>query len=198
MLEYWFDFASTYSYLTTMRIEEACAKRSIQIAWRPFLLGPLFKEQGWSTSPFNVYPAEGNYMWREMERHSRKYGLTQYRRPTGFPRNSLLAARIAVAAKDEPWLGQFIKKVFRLNFEQDKDISDRTHLIELLRKLGINADHWVSMADTDAVKMALRQRTEQARAWGIFGAPSFIAKNELFWGDDRLEEACDELNSSLK
>lgn len=195
-IEFWFDFASTYSYLTTMRIAGVCGARGIQVAWRPFLLGPIFKEQGWATSPFNIYPAEGNYMWKEMERHSRKYGLSAYRKPSAFPRNGLLAARISRAADWEPWLDEFIRRVFRINFEQDRDIADPVEIGGALRSVGVDPVPWLSLADSDRVKQGLRERTEQARSLGIFGAPSFVAAGELFWGDDRLEEACDHLESS--
>ena len=67
-IEFWFEFASTYSYLTSMRIEALAASRGISVAWRPFLLAPIFNRQGWNNSPFNIYPVKGQYMWRDMER----------------------------------------------------------------------------------------------------------------------------------
>ena len=67
-LEFWYDFGSTYSYLTAMRIDRLAAASGIDVVWRPFLLGPIFKAQGWATSPFNVYPAKGRYMVRDIER----------------------------------------------------------------------------------------------------------------------------------
>jgi 2-hydroxychromene-2-carboxylate isomerase len=190
-LEFWFDFASTYSYLTAMRIERVCAEKGIALSWRPFLLGPLFKQQGWSTSPFNVYPVEGKYMWKEMERHARKQGLIHYRKPSEFPRNSLLAARVAVAAQNERWLGDFIRQVFRAEFEQDLDIGNPKVISEILTSLGEPAERWLERAQSEETKSALRARTEEAQRKEIFGAPSFIAKGELFWGNDRLEEACE-------
>jgi 2-hydroxychromene-2-carboxylate isomerase len=190
-LEYWFDFASTYSYLTSMRIVSICQKREIQLLWRPFLLGPLFKEQGWSTSPFNIYPAEGAYMWKEMERYSKRYGLSHYKKPSLFPRNGLLASRVSVAAQDAHWLGAFIQGVFRANFEEDRDIATKEEVSKLLEAVGADSKHWLSEAENNEVKLALRERTDRARSLGIFGAPSFIVNGELFWGDNRLEEACE-------
>jgi 2-hydroxychromene-2-carboxylate isomerase len=93
-LEFWFEFGSTYSYLSAVRIEDA---EGVQVSWRPFLLGPIFEEQGWNDSPFNVYPAKGRYMWRDMERLCTKYGIP-FARPSRFPRDGLLAARVACLA----------------------------------------------------------------------------------------------------
>lgn len=67
-LEFWFEFASTYSYLAASRIEEVAAGSGVRLRWRPFLLGPIFASQGWGDSPFNLYPLKGRYMWRDMER----------------------------------------------------------------------------------------------------------------------------------
>ena len=67
-VEFWFDFASTYSYPAALRIDNLARDSHISIVWRPFLLGPIFKAQGWNDSPFNIYPVKGNYMWRDLER----------------------------------------------------------------------------------------------------------------------------------
>ncbi len=99
-LEFWFDYASTYSYLSAMRFANVCAARGVLPAWRPFLLGPIFGEQGWTTSPFNIYPAKGANMWRDMQRlcDARGLGLA---RPDPFPQNSLLAARVTLAVQED-------------------------------------------------------------------------------------------------
>src|SRR5262245_52497375 len=94
-LDFWYEFASTYSYPAAMRIERLTAKTGVEIAWRPFLLGPIFKAQGWDNSPFNLYPARGRYMWRDLERICAAEGLV-FRRPDPFPQWSLTAARVAL------------------------------------------------------------------------------------------------------
>ena len=91
VLDFWFDFASTYSYLSAARIRPLAAEAKVRVRFRPFLLGPIFKAQGWGTSPFNLYEAKGRYMWRDMERLAAGLGLP-FRRPDPFPQNSLLAA----------------------------------------------------------------------------------------------------------
>ena len=95
-LQFWFEFASTYSYPAVMRIDKAAA-RGISVEWRPFLLGPLFHaQQGMKDSPFNVVPVKGSYMWRDLERTCEKYGLP-FRKPGRFPQNGLMAARITLS-----------------------------------------------------------------------------------------------------
>ena len=96
VLDFWFDFASTYSYPAAMRIGPLAEQAGVEVRFRPFLLGPIFKAQGWTTSPFNLYPAKGRHMWRDLERLCADLGLP-FRRPDPFPQNSLLAARVAIA-----------------------------------------------------------------------------------------------------
>ena len=109
--EFWFDFASTYSYLSVYRIEELARQSDIDIIWKPFLLGPLFKNQGWDTSPFNIYKAKGEYMWRDIERQAEKLNVP-FSKPSHFPRNGLLATRISAAFESEKWVSEFIRKAF--------------------------------------------------------------------------------------
>ena len=92
-LQFWFEFASTYSYPAVMRIDKAAA-RGVEVEWRPFLLGPLFHaQQGLKDSPFNAVPIKGSYMWRDVERICEKHNLP-FKRPGRFPQNGLMAARI--------------------------------------------------------------------------------------------------------
>src|SRR5689334_3565355 len=112
-LEFWFEFASTYSYPAAMRIEDAARAAGVDTLWRPFLLGPLFKAlQGVADSPFNLVPVKGAYMWRDVERICGGYGYP-FKRPSVFPRNSLKAARIAIASLREDWLPDFARAVYR-------------------------------------------------------------------------------------
>jgi 2-hydroxychromene-2-carboxylate isomerase len=189
-LQFWFEFGSTYSYLSVSRIESVAAAADVPIEWRPFLLGPIFREQGWNDSPFNIYPAKGRYMWRDMERLCRKYRLP-LRRPSRFPRNGLLAARVACAVRDEAWCGGFVRAVFHANFAEDREISDEAVIAAILDQLGQPSAETIARAQSTEVKERLRRETEEAGRLGIFGAPSFVIDGELFWGNDRLEEAID-------
>lgn len=190
-LEFWYEFASTYSYPAAMRVETLAADAGVEVVWRPFLLGPIFGEQGWNDSPFNIYPAKGRYMWRDMERLCTANALP-FARPSVFPRNGLLAARMAIAGLDEGWTPAFTRLVYQANFARDEDISDRAVLAALITQAGGSAEAAFEQAASEGVKARLRDHVEVARAKGVFGAPSFITEDgELFWGHDRMDEALD-------
>jgi len=120
-MEFWFDFASNYSYLSMMRIRRLAADAGVQVQLKPFLLGPIFKTQGWDTSPFVLQKTKGDYVWRDMVRQCAKYGL-RWQQPSAFPRNGLLAARVALQGDDMPWLEEFCEQVMQANFADDREI----------------------------------------------------------------------------
>ena len=186
--EFWFDFASTYSYLSVCRIEDLARKEGIAIKWKPFLLGPIFNSQGWDTSPFNIYKAKGEYMWRDIERACEKYGIP-FNKPSQFPRNGLLSARVSLAFEGESWGPEFIRRVFSANFAEDKDIADEIEIASILNSLGLDAPRIIARAKSQENKDKLRLQTQLAADKGIFGAPSFVIGKEIFWGNDRLEDA---------
>ena len=191
-IEFWFEFASTYSYPAAMRVERLAQAAGVEVAWRPFLLGPLFNEQqGLTDSPFNAFPVKGRYMWRDLERVCEAEALPMVR-PSQFPRNGLLAARIATAGLARGWTPAFTRLVYQANFAHDEDISRPEVLAPLVSAAGGDAEAALAAAASDPVKAQLKAHVEEARARGVFGAPSFItADGELFWGNDRLEQALD-------
>jgi 2-hydroxychromene-2-carboxylate isomerase len=190
-LQFWFEFASTYSSPAAMRIEKAAAARGVEVEWRPFLLGPLFQaQQGMKDSPFNVVPVKGAYMWRDVERICEKHGVP-FRRPHLFPRNGLMAARITLSLPqtERP---SFVKAVYQANFVHDHDISDLQILDAAARSAGLDPLEVLGARSSEPIKQQLRAETEKAAGMGIFGAPSFVTEDgELFWGNDRLEDALD-------
>lgn len=188
-LTFWFEFASTYSYPAAMRIDRAATARGVDVDWRPLILGPIFAEQGMKDSPFNLYPTKGQYMWRDLGRICAELDLPLVH-PKPFPQNSLLCARIAVALEGAPRVA-FAKAVYQLEFGEGRTISDPLVAAEALRRAGLDVAI-VEMAQEDSVKMALRTATDEAQAAGVFGAPSFVTSDgELFWGNDRIEQALD-------
>jgi 2-hydroxychromene-2-carboxylate isomerase len=189
VLEFWYEFASTYSYLSAMRIEELATKAGVAVRWQPFLLGPIFVAQGWNTSPFNIYPAKGRYMVRDMERLAAERGLP-FRMPASFPAHSLLAARIALIGAAEDWIAPFSRAVYQAQFGSGADIADKAVLAQVLKTLGQDAEALFARAGTDEIKGRLKAQSAAAAEKGLFGAPSFVTGDgELFWGDDRLEKA---------
>ncbi len=190
-LQFWFDLASTYSYVAALRIEQACARASVPLVWKPFLLGPIFSQLlGISDSPFNANPVRGRYMWRDLERLCAKHGLS-WRRPSVFPRSSVLAARVACAGATEGWGPQFVRAAFRANFAEDRDIADPATLSGLLAEVAVEPGPTLERAVSPEVRARLRANTAEAMQIGIFGAPSFVVSGELFFGQDRLEDAAE-------
>ena len=187
-LEFWFDFASTYSYIAAMRIESLCAAAPVPLRWRPFLLGPIFELQGWSTSHFNLNARRGAYMWRDLERLTEKFDLP-WKRPSVFPRKSTFAARIACAHADAPWCASFIRAVFVANFGDDLEIKDEAVTRRILSEVGVDADAAISEAMRPELRVLLRENTNAAMEMGIFGAPNCVVGKELFWGEESLEDA---------
>jgi len=229
-LQFWYDFASNYSWIAARRAQAAARDAGVALQWKPFLLGPIFAASGWNDSPFNVYPAKGAYAWRDVARLADGLGLA-LTRPEPFPQNSLQAARVALALPDAA-LPAFTVALFAAEFEQGLGLSEvalRQALatasaetssllstasagmdgslatasagtsgllagagasLEEPQAAGLNIAAVLAAAGSDAVKQALRAQTEAAVAAGIFGAPAFIASDgELFWGNDRLEQA---------
>ena len=229
-LQFWYDFASNYSWIAARRIQAAARDAGVALQWRPFLLGPIFAASGWNDSPFNVYPAKGAYAWRDVARLADGLGLA-LTRPQPFPQNSLQAARLALALP-EAALPAFTVALFAAEFEQGLGLSEaalRQALAAASANMesplaaasanpelslaaasaslepplaaasagtagapaaGLDLAAALAAAGSDAVKRALRAQTEAAVAAGIFGAPAFIASDgELFWGNDRLEQA---------
>ena len=189
-LDFWFDFASTYSYPAAMRVRALADAAGVKVNFRPFLLGPIFMAQGWDTSPFNLYPAKGRNMWRDLERICADLSLPAVRRPEPFPQNGLLAARVALLSLGETWGEEFCVAVFRAQFAQGQRVDDVATITDLLTALNVPAAATLAAAQSDENKMRLRSETEEAQRRGVFGAPTFTtAGGELFWGNDRLERA---------
>lgn len=187
-IEFWFDFGSNYSYLSTMRIDALAAERGVRVLWKPFLLGPIFQAFGWNSSPFVVQKEKGAYVWRDMQRMCDKYGLA-WTQPGAFPRRALLPLRVALAGVDEPWIGAFCQRIMHANFVDDREIDDPALVGAVLDALGLDAPALLAAAGSEQNKLALRAQGEQALRRGIFGAPMFFAGDEMFWGNDRLEDA---------
>ncbi len=188
-LDFWLEYASTYSYPAAERIGALARAAGVTIRWRPFLLGAIFQAQGWSTSPFNRYPQKGKYMWRDVERICASLGLP-LRRLEQFPQNSILAARVALIGFAGNWGEDFSRAVYRAEFGDGRDIADTAVISDILGQLKLDSAAVLERAQAPENKARLRSETEEARRIGIFGAPSLVtADGELFWGNDRLEAA---------
>jgi len=189
VLDFWLDFASTYSYPAMMRMASLAQAGGIGVRYRPFLLGPPFKAQSWETSPFNLYVAKGRNMWRDLERLCSDLNLP-FRRPELFPQNSLLAARVALVGLRVTWGEEFCRAVFRAEFAEGRQLDDAGVVGDILAALNVASGPVLESARSDEIKAALRQQTSEAQWLGIDGASSFTtADGELFWSNNRLERA---------
>ena len=190
-LAFYYDFSSPYSYLAAARIEMLTKDYGIELKWCPILLGPIFRRQGLESSPFVVNRRKGAYMWRDMARLTAYHDLP-FQKPSVFPLNSLLPARIAFAGRKAPWIGSFTRAVFHMAFALDEDISRPELMLALLRELDLDGEAVMRLANSNETKIGLRAAVAEAEAKGVFGAPSLITeRGELFWGNDRLEAALD-------
>jgi 2-hydroxychromene-2-carboxylate isomerase len=188
-VEFWYEFASPYSYLAAARIERLMAGTSLRLAWRPFLLGPILAQRAHDPSPFqNPTPAQRRYRWRDVQRLSAVEALP-LRLPSTYPRNGLLAARVALVAVAEGWGAAFTQAVYHANFAADRDIAADEVIAAIIGTLGHEPAAILQRARSDDTKARLRAQGEEAIRRGIFGAPSFVVGDELFWGNDRLEQA---------
>ena len=183
-IEFWFDFGSNYSYLSVMRVVE----QGIDVSWQPFLLGPIFQSFGWSNSPFVLQKEKGEYTWRDMERQCRKYDIP-WRKPTQFPRLGVLPSRIMLVGMDQPWTSEFARRVMVRNFHLDQEIQSSEAMTTILTELDLPAAELIAKAQSESIKARLREQTDTAMRRKVFGAPTFFARGQMFWGNDRLEDA---------
>lgn len=186
---FWYDFASTYSYIAAHRVETVAAARRVDVVWRPFLLGPIFAAQGLTDSPFNLNQIKGDYMWRDMARLAQSCGIP-FNRPATFPQNSLLACRVAIAAGGDGNTADVTRAIYAAEFGEGRAIASAEDLTPILTSLGMDAEDIIARATSPETKQVLRDNTDAAAKAGVFGAPAFTTEDgEIFWGSDRLDQA---------
>jgi 2-hydroxychromene-2-carboxylate isomerase len=189
-LDFWFSYGSTYTYLSVMRIEMLAAEQEVEIVWRPFSLGTILQELGYQQGPFRANPSKLAYMWRDLERRATYRGL-DYNRPPDYPieRPELLATRVGLMAAVEGWCAEYSKALYRANFVDGKTLGLKENVNGALVSIERDPETVIAAARRDEVENDLERANEEAKAFGIFGSPSFVTDGELFWGDDRLEDA---------
>lgn len=196
-IDFWFTVGSTYTYLTVSRLHMAEAASGIRFRWRPFNARAIMQEM--NNVPFATKPIKLAYMWRDVERRASKYGLP-IKVPAPYPlKNFDLASRIAVLGEMEGWCPDYVRASYRRWFIEGKEVGTEPNLSESLREIGQDPDRVIEAANAEPVGRAYDDNTIEARRLSIFGAPTFVARGELFWGDDRLEDAIDwHTNGTLK
>ncbi len=183
-LEFFFDYASPYSYLASSQVEAIAQRAGASLRWRPFFLGGVFKATG-NASPALV-PLKAIYMLQDLLRWTRHYGLPDFTLPDPFPARSITALRLGLVAQDEGKLPSFSHLLYRQVFALGKDQAQVALLTEVMREAGMDPDACIDRAQTQEIKDRLRKNTEEAVERGSFGAPTFFVGEEMFIGNDRL------------
>ena len=189
-IDFWFSIGSTYTYLTVMRLKKVEQEAGVTFNWQPFSVRALMQEM--DNIPFIGKPAKEKYMWRDIQRRAERYGIP-VNLPIEYPlKNFDLANRIAIVAQKEGWCPEYVGTTYHLWFREGLPAGDEANLSESLRNAGQRPDRVLELANSDSINHAYQDATSRARTLGIFGSPSFVVDGlELFWGDDRLEDAID-------
>ncbi len=187
MIDFWVSVGSAYSYLAVSRLKSVEAAHGVAFRWRPFSVRAIMIEQ--DAIPFAETPVKLAYMWRDIERRARGYGLAP-RLPAPYPLKEFdLANKIAVLAESEGWCADYVRAAYRRWFELGQEPGVEPGLGDGLRELGRDPARIVASAQTGRIEERYKRDTEEARALGVFGSPTFVVDGEVFWGDDRLEDA---------
>ncbi|MFZ1926628.1 MAG: DsbA family protein [Solirubrobacteraceae bacterium] len=182
---FYFDLGSPYAYLTAERIDVVLPKAAL---WQPISLGGLFKANGRSSWALAGADSRAAGI-AEVQRRTREYGLRDVRWPEPWPSNYLYAMRAATYAFQVGRGREFALEAFRHAFARGHDLALTENVLRAAERAGLGR-HVVDEATNDTeVKLALRAATEAAGARGVFGVPTVAVGEELFWGDDRLEDA---------
>jgi 2-hydroxychromene-2-carboxylate isomerase len=186
-IDFWLSVGSTYTYFSVMRLREVEDRTGIGFNWRPFNVRAIMLEQ--NNRPFVGKPVKTAYMWRDIERRAVRYGLP-VRVPAPYPLQEFERAnRIAIVGEQEGWCADYARATYRRWFQDGLEAGIEPNLSESLREIGQDPTRVIARAESDEIAAALQKATEEAKSLGVFGSPSFVVGRELFWGDDRLDDA---------
>jgi 2-hydroxychromene-2-carboxylate isomerase len=189
VLDFFFFPGSTYTYLTANRIERVAHDAGVQVRWRPFSVRAIMREAG--NVPFPEGSAIARYMWRDIERRAARYGIPFASAPSYPVDPDQQALRVALVAADEGWCPEFLKESYRAWFLENKAPGVGSNTLDVIAAVGRKPDTVMARADAPDIHEAVLRETQIARELGIFGSPTFVVGQEIFWGDDRLEDAID-------
>ncbi len=186
-IDFWFTMGSTYSYLSVMRLDGIERAQGITFRWRPFHLLLILNEM--KHVPFADKPAKSRYMWRDIERRAAMYGVAAAL-PAPYPaKQSIKANLVALVGMREGWGADFVRTAYRHWFQNGEETGSEPNLSSSLREIGQDPVRVLALADASETNDLLLRETQTARQLGIFGSPTFAVGNEIFWGDDRLDDA---------
>jgi len=188
-IDFWYSIGSTYSYLTVMRLPDSVQTSDVNFRWRPFNVRHVMTAQ--NNIPFKDKPAKTAYMWRDIQRRAARLGFT-LTVPAPYPLPGLvLANQVAVLGAEEGWGEAYTRATYRRWFQSGQPAGEDPNLTECILEIGQDPARVLEAAKSDRIVAALEHSTREAMALGVFGSPSFVVDGELFWGDDRLEDALD-------
>jgi len=187
MIDFWISIGSTYSYLSAMRLRGVEDESGVAFRWRPFSVRAIMIEQ--KNIPLLGKPVKLAYMWRDIERRARSRGL-EPRLPAPCPLAEFdLANRIAIVGEGEGWCADYVRAAYRHWFHSSHEPGSEPGLSDALREIGQSPARVVESAKSEAIGERYKQATEEAKSLGVFGSPTFVVDGEVFWGDDRVEDA---------
>ena len=188
-IEFWYSIGSTYTYLSTQRLTEIANKKNIEFEWCPFSVRSRMIEM--ENVPFMAEKKRDkiDYMWRDVQRRANFYGFDA-KVPAPYPLKEFdLANKVAILGKDQGWIKEYTILTYKKWFLEHLEPGSEPNLSSTLREIGLDPDKIINLAQADEIEQKYLKNTEIAKNKGIFGSPSFIVENEVFWGDDRCEDA---------
>ncbi len=187
-IEFWFSIGSTYTYLSVTRIAEVARETGATFSWQPFSVRRIMREM--DNVPFPPSKqVKVDYMWRDIERRAQDYGFTA-KVPAPYPLGEFdLANCVAVLAMQEGWCEDYVRATYRRWFVDGQEAGSEPNLSQTLEEIGQNVARVLERAGDLDIEAAYVEQTDRAQRAGIFGSPSYIVDGEVFWGDDRLEDA---------
>ena len=188
MIDFYFSIGSTYTYLAVTRILDVEKKHQVHFNWKPFSVRAIMKEM--NNIPFPKDKLNKvNYMWRDIERRAEGYGFFA-KTPVPYPLSEFdLANQIAILALDKGWGIDYVRLTYKKWFQEGKEPAIEPSISEICKELKMNKDDIISEAKTKLIEDKYLANTNSARENKIFGSPTFVINNEIFWGDDRMEDA---------
>ena len=187
-IDFWFSIGSTYTYLTVNRIAGVAKKENLSINWKPFSVRKIMMDM--DNIPFTPpsKKVKSDYMWRDIERRAKFYGF-EAKVPAPYPLKEFdLANQIAILGMNEDWGVDYVIITYKRWFQQGKEPATEPNISEILNELKLNKDETLKNANSEDIKSQYLQNTDIAYKLGVFGSPTFLYKDEVFWGDDRLED----------
>jgi 2-hydroxychromene-2-carboxylate isomerase len=185
-IDFWFSIGSLYTYLAVMRLPNVEARSGVAFRWRPFSIRTIMIEM--DNIPAKK-PVKMAYSWRDLERRAEQHGHPFRTRPPYPLKNFDLTNRIAVVGAQEGWCADYVRAAYKSWFLEHKEAGGDENNHASLRAAGQDPDRVLSRAASNEVTKAYDAATSEARKLGIFGVPTFVTGGELFWGDDRLDDA---------